>query len=269
MVAGCGLEFRNMARVQLLHWKPEEASEHIRLLKAAGHEVNHTAEFMPGLMRSWRESPPDAFVIDLSRLPSQGREVAGLLRQSRVTRHIPIVFCEGAEEKVARVRAELPDATYCGLKTLRSALRRAFRTRLEAPVVPTEMMQRYAGRSAAEKLGIKQGSAVVLIDAPRDFSKILGKLPKSVECLENPAEKGDITLCFIQNAGLLQARLSELRSGAGRTKLWILWRKGGSAARGELTEQLIRECGIELGLVDYKICSVNEIWSALAFARKR
>lgn len=258
-----------MARIQLLHWKAKEAGPYIERLKAAGHDVTHCAEFAPGLMRSWRESPPDAFVIDLSRLPSHGREIAGALRQSRATRQIPIVFCEGAEEKVARLRAELPDATYCGLKTLRSALRRALANPLATPVVPKPMMQRYAGRSVAEKLGIEESSAVALIDAPRDCPKLLGKIPKFIEFSDDCTEKINVILCFVQNAGLLQERLSQLRSCAARAKLWVLWRKGGSTARGEVTEQFVRECGIELGLVDYKICAVNEIWSALAFAQKR
>ncbi len=257
-----------MARIQLLHWKAEEAGDYLQLLKAAGHQVHHTAQFLPGLMRIWRESPPDAFVIDLSRLPSQGREIAGALRQSRATRQIPIVFCEGAEEKVARVRAELPDATYCGLKTLRSALRRALAKPVEAPVVPKAMMERYAARTPAEKLGIREGSAVALIDAPRGCPKMLGKIPKLVEFSEHYDGNVSVILCFVQNAGLLQERLSQLRSCAARAKLWVLWRKGGSAARGEVNEQLIRDCGTELGLVDYKICAVNEIWSALAFAPK-
>jgi CheY-like chemotaxis protein len=258
-----------MARVQLLHWKASEAGAYLELLKAAGHQVNYEPEFTTTLLRSWRESPPDAFVIDLSRLPSHGREIAGLLRQSRATRHVPIVFCEGAEEKVARVRSELPDATYCTRKTLRSLLRRAMQARPEAPVVPREMMQRYAGRSAAQKLGIQEGSRVELIDAPRNWPKILGNLPKSVEFFENYVEKINVILCFVENAASLQHWLSKLRGRAAVTKLWVLWRKGGSVARGEVAEQMVRERGIDLGLVDYKICSVNEVWSALLFAQKR
>jgi CheY-like chemotaxis protein len=258
-----------MRRVRLLHWKAAEAAEYIDLLQAAGYEVEYEAEFRPGLMRMWRESPPDAFVIDLSRLPSHGREIATLLRQSRATRQIPLVFCEGAEEKVARVRSELPDAAYCRRATLRSTLRQALKKRLDAPVVPTQMMNRYAGRTAAQKLGIKEGSTVALIDAPRDYLKVLGELPKNVELSEDAAENTNVTLCFIPGREALQERLSAMRGRAAKTKLWILWRKRGSAARGELTERLVRECAIDLGLVDYKICAVNELWSAMAFAAKR
>jgi len=258
-----------MPRIRLLHWKASEAAESIELLRAAGHQVEYEPEFRPGLMRIWRESPPDAFVIDLSRLPSHGREIAIALRQSRATRTVPIVFCDGAEEKVARVRSELPDATYCIRKTLGAGLRQALKKRVAAPVVPTQMMDRYAGRTAAQKLGIKEGSTVALIDAPRDGLKVIGELPKNVEFCDESAEPVNVTLCFIHDLALLKRRLSDMRDRAGATKLWVLWRKGGSAVRGAVTENLVREYGIDLGLVDYKVCSVNAVWSALAFALKR
>jgi CheY-like chemotaxis protein len=137
-------------------------------------------------------------------LPSHGREIAGALRQSRATRQVPIVFCEGAEEKIARVRSELPDATYCTRKTLGLSLRRALQTRPAAPVVPTEMMQRYVGRSAAQKLGIQEGSRVALIDAPRPSPHLLANIPQSVEVVENSRDNIILTLCFAQNPDSLQ-----------------------------------------------------------------
>ena len=63
-------------RVRLLHWNAREASGYIEVLSAAGHVVEYEEQFRPGLMKTWREAPPDAFVIDLSRLPSHGREIA-------------------------------------------------------------------------------------------------------------------------------------------------------------------------------------------------
>lgn len=269
MVPLRGVELPCMGRIELLHWNAEEAQQYLEFLRRAGHEAGYEAEFSPALMRRWRESPPDAFVIDLSRLPSHGREIGSALRQSRATRHVPLVFCEGAPEKVARVRTELPDATYCTRRTLRSSLKRAMQGQPETPVVPREMMKRYAGRTAAEKLGIREGATVKAIDAPRDFPDLLGSLPKGVELADFRVKDPQITLCFAQNADGLRRRFSEIRRYADGLKLWVLWRKGGSAGRGDITEQLVRETGIELGFVDYKICSVNEVWSGLAFARKR
>lgn len=258
-----------MPRVRLLHWKAAEAAGLIELLKDAGYRVDYEERYRPSLMREWRGAPPDAFVIDLTRLPSHGREIAVALRQSRATRHIPVVFCEGAEDKVAPIRALLPDANYCARSTLKSTLRKALKNRPEQPVVPKDMMERYAGRTAAQKLGIKAGSRVALIDAPAHGVQALGQLPERVELGEDGAGTAEVTLCFGHDAGLLAARLSELRARAGSTKLWVLWRKGGSSARGDLTENVVRAHALDLGLVDYKVCSVNEVWSAILFAPKR
>lgn len=258
-----------MPRIRLLHWKEAEAREYLELLRAAGHRVEYEEAFRPGLMRIWRESPPDAFVIDLSRLPSHGREIATTLRNSRATRPVPIVFGEGTEEKVARIRSELPDATYCTRKNLPSSLRRALKRPVTAPVVPKQMMDRYAGRTVAQKLGIKEDSTVALVDAPGDGLTVLGELPKGVEFSEDGDKKADVILCFIHDISSLRAQLSELRCRAGDTKLWVLWKKGGSAARGAVTEDLVREYALDLGLVDYKVCSVNAVWSALLLALRR
>ena len=258
-----------MARVRLLHWKATEAAPLIDLLKSVGYEVDYDEQFRPALMREWRESPPDAFVIDLTRLPSHGREIAIALRQSRATRQIPLVFCEGAEEKVAALRALLPDASYCNRGKLKSTLRNAMNNRPTAPVVPKDMMQRYAGRTAAQKLGIQTGSKVALIDAPRDAVRALGLLPEGVEVSGEDDSAAQVILCFSEDSGLLAERLSRLRKRASAAKLWILWRKGGSAARGQITENLVRDQALNLGLVDYKVCSVNEVWSGLLFAPKR
>ena len=263
-----------MSRIRLLHWNAQEATEYLELLRASGYDVEYDDEFRPDMMRGWRESPPAAFVIDLSRLPSHGREIAIALRQSPATRRIPIVFCEGAEEKIARVQAELPDAAYSKRSTLRSALRRAIAHPPEQPVTPKDTMDRYASKTAAQKLGIKESSTVAVIDPPRDYVEVIGKLPPNVEMIptdvsEKPLKKAPLTVCFIHGGNPLQATLSAVRELAPYTKLWILWRKGKSKESGGIHEGVLRDYAIELGLVDYKVCSVNEIWSAMLFAAKK
>jgi hypothetical protein len=62
--------------------------------------------------------------------------------------------------------------------------------------------------------------------------------------------------------------MSRVRNLAATTRLWILWRKKGARGHEGVTERLIRETGIDLGLVDYKICSVDKTWSAMLFARR-
>jgi CheY-like chemotaxis protein len=254
-----------MSRLRLIHWNAAEAARYLTLLRKAGHRVEYSPEFSPQLMRDWRKSPPDAFVVDLSRLPSHGREIATALRQSKATRPVPIVFCEGESEKVAKTREMLPDALYCQFGQLRSTVRTALRGGSSSQVVPTAMMDRYAGRTCAQKLGIRCGDAVCLIEPPRDMPNALGDLPADVTFVESPAA---VTLCFATDPQDLRRQLSELRSHASKTKLWVCWKKGKSA-EGGVSERLVRETGLSLGLVDYKICAVSPVWSGLLFAAKK
>ena len=263
-----------MSRIRLLHWNATEASIYRDLLHTQRHHVEYDPEFRPGMMRHWRESPPDAFVIDLSRLPSHGREIAIALRQSPATRRIPIVFCEGAEDKVSRVRSDLPDAVFSIRSTLLSDLDRAIAQPPRDPVTPKAMMDRYAAKTTAQKLGIKESSMVALIDPPRNYLQVLGELPAGVDLTtvdlseETPAST-PVTLCFLDNCDVLQPTLSRVRELARHTKLWMLWRKGVHKTSRGINERVLRENAIALGLVDYKICSVNEVWSGMLFAAKK
>ena len=240
------------------------------MLDENGFAVEYDEQFRPQLMQRWRESPPDAFVIDLSRLPSQGREIAIALRQYKSTRTVPIVFCDGDPTKVAAIRELLPDATYCEIGKLIKAVKRAIKTPPADPARPLAMMERYKSRTAAQKLGITRGTVAVL-NPPRDYEAVLGPLPADIEVIE--AEDGirgaQVHVCFVQRAEELWGVLSRMRTFASESKLWIAWRKGGKAERGELNESIIRRYALDLGLVDYKVCSLNANWSALLFAVKR
>ena len=94
--------------IRLVHWNEEEAPERAARLERLGYEVEAT---VPGTSIGIRElsaNPPAAFVIDLSRLPSHGREVARAVRQSKALRAVPILFLDGKPEKVAAGRGRVP-----------------------------------------------------------------------------------------------------------------------------------------------------------------
>jgi len=78
-----------MPRVRILHWKPAEAAPLVEACRAAGHEAEYEDLRGSALSRAIRDSSPDAIAIDLSCLPSHGREVAVWLRGNKSTRHIP------------------------------------------------------------------------------------------------------------------------------------------------------------------------------------
>ena len=161
-----------MPRVRLIHWKKSEAAEHFKALDAGGYATEYDEQFRPGLMKQWRENPPDAFAIDLSRLPSHGKEIAIALRQYKQTRTVPLVFCGGDAAKVSAIRELLPDAAYCEVKGLIRTIQKSLKAPPKDPVRPTAMMDRYQSRTAAEKLGIKPDSVVGVVNPPRDVDAI-------------------------------------------------------------------------------------------------
>jgi len=225
-----------MARVRLVHWRASEAAALLATLGAAGHAVDYDEDAASAGFRAIFTWPPDVFAIDLSRLPSHGREVAIFFRGQKATRHIPIVFVGGAPEKVEAVRKVLPDAVYTVPGRLRSALREALARRPASPVVPAQMMARYASRSAAQKLGIREGTAAVLIDPPRNYAGVIGELPVGAALEEGPAVGCPVTLWFVHDGADCREAMPGMRKLAVRTKLWILWRKGSG-----VTQQFLRE----------------------------
>ena len=150
-----------MPRVRIIHWKPEEAAPLVQACRQGGMEAEYDTGDVSGAAvgRALRQNPPDVVVIDLSRLPSHGREIAVWMRSVKATRHIPIVFVNGEAEKVEKVREILPDAAFTTTARVRSAVAAACRKRVQDPVQPPTMMERFKTRTAAEKLGIKEGSA--------------------------------------------------------------------------------------------------------------
>jgi len=96
----------------LIHWKAAEAEALAAPLRADGWQVELEAEDGARAGKLIRESPPDVIVIYLTRLPSHGRATASYLRSAKATRHLPIIFVDGTEEVIARVKTSVPDALY-------------------------------------------------------------------------------------------------------------------------------------------------------------
>jgi len=254
-----------MPVVRVIHWKEAEAGPLLAACRAAGFETEYLEGDGGAICRAIRTKPPDVIAIDLSRLPSHGREVAVWLRNQKGTRHIPIVFIGGDPVKTASVHALLPDAAYCELPKLPASLKKLARSgAAKSPVTPPQMMDRYREKSAAGKLGITAAGRVAVVDTPRDFPGLLGPLPDGVEFQEDPAP---VTLWFVHDREGLMESLREMRALAPKTKLWLVWRKGSTGAG--LTQNALREATSAVGLVDYKICAVDGRWSAMLFARRK
>ena len=257
-----------MRRVRLIHWNAVEAERRAARIQAAGYNVAYEP-LTPDTLRELRANPPAAVVIDLARLPMQGRDVGLAIRHSKSTRYVPLVFVDGDTEKVARIRKSLPDATYTTWGRIRSSLKRAIAHPASDPVVPRSVMEGYSGVPLVRKLGIKPKSVVALIDAPKGFEKILGKLPEGVKLRRKTTGQRDLTLWFTKSRKDLERRVKRMVAVADRGGLWIVWPKKTSEIAADLSQDDVREVGLAAGLVDYKICSIDDTWSGLRFSRRR
>lgn len=106
----------------LVHWNAEEAEKLAQPLRTTGWNVEIEAE---DGRRAWsrvKDNPPDAIVVSLQRLPSHGRETARTIRSTTVGRGLPIVFVGGPEEKLAKVRQQVPDGIFVDPDELLSTL---------------------------------------------------------------------------------------------------------------------------------------------------
>lgn len=255
-----------MLRVRLIHWNDEEGRDRQRQLAALGYG----AVFDPGdgaaMIRAVRAAAlPDAFVIDLSKLPSHGREVGRVLRTTRASRHVPLVFVDGEPAKVEQTRALLPDATYTTWGRLGTALPRAVARPPATPVVPDDVM---TAKPAVDKLGVKAGHRVCLLGAPPGFAATLVPLPPRVMFTARPDRRCDLFLCFVRSARELSAHALLLREHVDRQTLWLIWPKKASGVKSDLDGNVVRRAGLSHGWVDYKVCAIDATWSGLAFKRR-
>jgi len=124
----------------------------------------------------------------------------------------------------------------------------------------------YSGTPLPSKLGIREGSRLLLVDPPEDFGATLGELPAGVESLGEGASAVDVALLFAPDAAAVRTRFASLAASlqpAGG--LWIAWPKRSSGVATDLDENLVREIGLAEGLVDNKVCAIDATWSGLRF----
>jgi hypothetical protein len=258
-----------MSSVRLIHWNAAEAEECVQIIADLGHEVVHKV-FDANELRNIRETPPNAVVIDLSRLPSQGRDLGINLRKHKTTRHIPLLFVGGDQKKVGRIKEILPDAIYTHWDGIGESLKQAISKPLEDPVVPGSLFEAYSGKQLPIKLGIKPDSVLVLIGAPENIDDILGELPEGVILRKRDQGRRDMTLWFPKSREDMEHRLERMSTFAEAGGLWIIWPKKSSGVVSDLSQTVVRKSGLDAGLVDFKICSINKTWSGLRFTlRKR
>jgi hypothetical protein len=126
-------------------------------------------------------------------------------------------------------------------------------------------MAGYSGTPLVKKIGIEAGHAVALVNAPDGFERELTGLPDSVK-VNSARGPLDVIICFAKDRSTLEKSLRQLPPKmATNGMLWLAWPKKASGVATDLSENIVRDCGIAAGLVDIKVCAVNEVWSGLKF----
>ena len=131
-------------------------------------------------------------------------------------------------------------------------------------------MAGYSGRPLVEKLGIKAGYRVLVINAPTAYREMVRPLPDGVSFLRRPARNADLIHIFVTRRVDLDKELPRQRQMMPESGvLWISWPKKASGVSTDVTEDVIREVALPLGLVDTKVCAVDNVWSGLKLMIRR
>jgi hypothetical protein len=126
----------------------------------------------------------------------------------------------------------------------------------------------YSKRTLVEKLGIKDGATIAILNAPRGYARTLGRLPP-VQRRERASGPLDFLQFFTSEQRELERRFPALeRALAPAGMLWISWPKRSSGVATDLSEDVIRAIGLSHGLVDVKVAAVDDVWSGLKFVRR-
>ncbi len=122
----------------------------------------------------------------------------------------------------------------------------------------------YSGTPLPKKLGVKEGHRVAWLDAPDDFDAALGALPDGVRVQRRLGRELDVLVQFTTSRSHLVQRLPRLREAvfpAGAA--WVAWPKRASGVETDVTEDVVRDEALPLGLVDVKVCAIDATWSGL------
>lgn len=256
-----------MRRIRLIHWNPKEAKEKAAVLETAGFRVI-ADPLTSSFLKELRNETPDAVVIDLTRLPSAGRDVGVGICSDKNLQRVPVVFVDGDPKKVDRIREILPHAVFTSWAKATKAIKKAIRNPTLIKNPPRNIMAAYAGVPLFKKLGMESGSTVVLVDAPRGWEDQLVDRPKGIRLLRNTRIRRSLTIWFVISRNVLNQKVKSIARCADQGPVWIAWPKKSSRVKSDLSQVMVRRIAESAGLVDYKICSMDDTWSGLLFTWK-
>jgi hypothetical protein len=122
----------------------------------------------------------------------------------------------------------------------------------------------YSGTPLAKKLGIAEGSCVVVRNAPQGYAQLLEPLPPRVRFGKSVSRLTDVVIVFSDRKAELKGELEGLRNAIkGDAAVWAAWPKKASGVPTDITDNTIREVALPLGFVDVKVCAMSAVWSGL------
>jgi hypothetical protein len=125
----------------------------------------------------------------------------------------------------------------------------------------------YSGTPLPKKLGIKEGTRVALVGAPPGFD--LGALPPGAVARRGARGAADLTLWFVRSRRELEQGIKAMVPRSEGSGLWIVWAKKTSPLATDVNENDVRDTGLAVGMVDFKVCAVDHDWSGLRFNRRK
>lgn len=122
----------------------------------------------------------------------------------------------------------------------------------------------YSGTPLAKKLGVKDGSMVLVVGAPEGYIKLLEPLPVAVQFVSKLSKSVDIVHIFTDQKAQLQKAITAFRKALEPTAMvWVSWPKKSAKVPTDITEDTVRQVALPLGFVDIKVCAVTDVWSGL------
>jgi hypothetical protein len=128
----------------------------------------------------------------------------------------------------------------------------------------------YSGTPLATKLGIKDGHRVGLLNAPDGFVALLDPLPPDVELVAGVRSRRDVVVAFVRRRSEIESKLTAMtRAIFPDGAIWIAWPKRASKLPTDVTEDVVRAVALPTGLVDNKVCAIDDTWSGLRLVVRR
>jgi hypothetical protein len=122
----------------------------------------------------------------------------------------------------------------------------------------------YSGTPLVRKLGIGEGMMVVAVNPPPNYGELLGTLPEGARIAKTSRGNPEFVHLFTKSAADLEKHLGRLRKSIKPAGvIWVSWPKRASKIDTDITEDVIRAIALPMGLVDVKVCAVDDIWSGL------